>query len=612
MVSGMRSVEIRRSSPGLGTEMVVLDGLCPELRSLLPHARLNPLLIGSAPDPIDVVGEAVAAEPVETLHVVAHGRRGGFQLGGQWIDRQALIDHAATLARWGVQRVALWSCSLGQDHDFIALLAELTGAEVWSSDRPLGEGQIWRLTLSASSPVRSLDGTRLDEGMHEPRPPFLDAALSVWPYQLNQKCPDPFNTELAGILISNPLQIKGTKVQQNEITLATTQPAPEPGTMFFRQTESAGNNLIGSIYYVEDGREVQVEGELSRQVKSVDGSPQSVEGYYFVAKSLDVAYLLVTFTGDGGKENLSFFSPGGTYKTSSDFKCQSFFSPPVIAQIEDPGDPEPERFELPPDSSEPPIGGGGDAPGGSDNPGDEGGTPAGGGNPGDEGGSPGGGDTIEQLITVVDPEGNVLPDDAYTIQEDPNDNTITVDLNDADPDRPGDQTFDDGTYTVLFREEELGGIVVQSDVLQEVFGGPCVEALVAERSRRSSRKSGGKGESITGSRSNRLQALPGSGDMDVITGTSGPDVYRLGDQSGAFRALHGNRDYVRIAEFGPDDRLVLHGDSADYSQSGPLTLGGHSGYALSFRGDLIALIQGAQAGGAADFSGLSAAQISYI
>ena len=28
---------------------------------------------------------------------------------------------------------------------FIALLAELTGAAVWSSDRPLGEGQIWRL-----------------------------------------------------------------------------------------------------------------------------------------------------------------------------------------------------------------------------------------------------------------------------------------------------------------------------------------------------------------------------------------------------------------------------------------------------------------------------------
>jgi hypothetical protein len=369
--------------------------------------------------------------------------------------------------------------------------------------------------------------------------------------------------------------------------------------MFFRQRGSAGNNLIGSIYYIEDGREVEVEGELSRQVKSVDGSPQSVEGYYFVAKSLDVAYLLVTFTSDGGKDNLSYFSPGGTYKTSSDFKCQSFFSPAVIAQIEDPGDPEPERFELPADSNEPPGGGGGDTPGGS-------------GTPPDEGGTPGGGGTIEQLITVVDPEGDVLPDDAYTVKEAPNDNTITVDLNDADPDRPGDQPFDDGTYTVLFREEELGGIVVQSDTLKDVFGGPCVEALVAARSRRSSRRSGGKGESITGSRSNRLQALPGSGEVDVVTGTSGPDVYRLGDQSGAFRAEHGNRDYVRIADFGADDRLVLHGVPADYSQSGPLILDGHAGYAVSFRGDLIALIQGGQGGGAFDSSGLSAAHISYI
>ena len=437
------------------------------------------------------------------------------------------------------------------------------------------------------------------DAVHGPQPPFSEAALRVWPYQLNQKCPDPFNTELAGILISTPLEIKGTRVQQNEITLASTQPAPESGTMFFRQRGSAGNNLIGSIYYIEDGREVEVEGELSRQVKSVDGSPQSVEGYYFVAKSLDVAYLLVTFTSDGGKDNLSYFSPGGTYKTSSDFKCQSFFSPAVIAQIEDPGDPEPERFELPADSNEPPGGGGGDTPGGS-------------GTPPDEGGTPGGGGTIEQLITVVDPEGDVLPDDAYTVKEDPNDNTITVDLNDADPDRPGDQPFDDGTYTVLFREEELGGIVVQSDTLKDVFGGPCVEALVAARSRRSSRRSGGKGESITGSRSNRLQALPGSGEVDVVMGTSGPDVYRLGDQSGAFRAEHGNRDYARIADFGADDRLVLHGGPADYSQSGPLILDGHAGYALSFRGDPIALIQGGQAGGAFDSSGLSAAQISYI
>ena len=91
------------------------------------------------------------------------------------------------------------------------------------------------------------------------------------------------------------------------------------------------------------------------------------------------------------------------------------------------------------------------------------------------------------------------------------------------------------------------------------------------------------------------------------TGTSGPDVYRHGDQSGAFRPEHGNRDYARIADFGADDRLVLHAGPADYSQSGPLILDGHAGYALSFRGDPIALIQGGQAGGAFDSSVLNAA-----
>lgn len=66
--------------------------------------------------------------PVGTLHLIAHGRPGAFRIGNVWIDAEALKAHAADLAHWGVETIALWSCHVGADADFVALLAELSGA----------------------------------------------------------------------------------------------------------------------------------------------------------------------------------------------------------------------------------------------------------------------------------------------------------------------------------------------------------------------------------------------------------------------------------------------------------------------------------------------------
>ena len=73
-------------------------------------------------------------EPVHALHVVAHGRPGAFRIGDQWIDAEALKRHAADLASWGVDTIALWSCHVGVDRDYTALLEELSGARLLSTD----------------------------------------------------------------------------------------------------------------------------------------------------------------------------------------------------------------------------------------------------------------------------------------------------------------------------------------------------------------------------------------------------------------------------------------------------------------------------------------------
>ena len=76
--------------------------------------------------------------PPRTLHLIAHGRPGAFRIGDVWIDAEALKAHAADLAHCGVETIALWSCHVGADAGFVALLAELTGARVLASADWLG------------------------------------------------------------------------------------------------------------------------------------------------------------------------------------------------------------------------------------------------------------------------------------------------------------------------------------------------------------------------------------------------------------------------------------------------------------------------------------------
>lgn len=50
-----------------------------------------------------------------TLHLIAHGRPGAFWIGDVWIDAEVLKAHAADLAHWDLETIALWSCHVGAD-----------------------------------------------------------------------------------------------------------------------------------------------------------------------------------------------------------------------------------------------------------------------------------------------------------------------------------------------------------------------------------------------------------------------------------------------------------------------------------------------------------------
>ena len=153
-------------------ELIVADGLCPAIATLLP-AGLHPVeALGAEPEPLQAIGALLQRHPgVHTLHLVAHGAPGGFRIGGQWIDRRVLSAYAETLGRWGVARIALWCCDTGADRAFVALLAELTGADVLASSGPLVGGE-------------HETSWRLGDGVGEMAAPFQPAQVETWPHRL--------------------------------------------------------------------------------------------------------------------------------------------------------------------------------------------------------------------------------------------------------------------------------------------------------------------------------------------------------------------------------------------------------------------------------------------
>ena len=75
-------------------------------------------------------------QPVEELHLVAHGNSCGIELAGQWVDHAQLLKHAQNLNGWGIRNYA-GCCHIGLNKSFILLLEDLTGADIFSNHQEI-------------------------------------------------------------------------------------------------------------------------------------------------------------------------------------------------------------------------------------------------------------------------------------------------------------------------------------------------------------------------------------------------------------------------------------------------------------------------------------------
>ena len=135
----------RLSAPVATSSLLVADAECGQIQDLISASKAPVLALAAQAQArlFAQISEGLrqqreAGQPVRTLHLIAHGRPGAFRFGDQWVDAEALRAHAAELAHWGVETIALWSCHGGADAGFVALLEELTGARVLASESWLG------------------------------------------------------------------------------------------------------------------------------------------------------------------------------------------------------------------------------------------------------------------------------------------------------------------------------------------------------------------------------------------------------------------------------------------------------------------------------------------
>ena len=72
--------------------------------------------------------------PLEELHLIAHGSSEGINIGNELIDSSKLNKYKSKLKKLNFKRIVLWSCHIGKNNNFISQLESLTGSEVFFNE----------------------------------------------------------------------------------------------------------------------------------------------------------------------------------------------------------------------------------------------------------------------------------------------------------------------------------------------------------------------------------------------------------------------------------------------------------------------------------------------
>jgi Ca2+-binding RTX toxin-like protein len=128
------------------TTLVIFDSQVADLpllyKALLPGSIAH--TIQPNQDSIDTITNLLTQTGATKLAIIAHGQPGAIQIGNGVIDRAMLEARSGLLQEWGLDSIALYSCEVGIDAEFIRRFGELTGVQISASTSKLGAGN-WEL-----------------------------------------------------------------------------------------------------------------------------------------------------------------------------------------------------------------------------------------------------------------------------------------------------------------------------------------------------------------------------------------------------------------------------------------------------------------------------------
>ncbi len=128
------------------------EQLLADLRASTTEGReLEVFLLDGSRDGVEQISEVLAGyKDVDAIHIVSHGSEGAVQLGDTWLSSETLSAYEVALSGWAdtlsqEADLLFYGCDLAggaTGGEFVASLAQLTGADGAASDDLTGSAQL--------------------------------------------------------------------------------------------------------------------------------------------------------------------------------------------------------------------------------------------------------------------------------------------------------------------------------------------------------------------------------------------------------------------------------------------------------------------------------------
>ena len=270
--------------PAPGANVVLIDTQLTNYsllaRAAAPGSKIF-LYDGATESANEVLGEVQnwatsTHSQIQNLSIMSHGVGGAFELGDQWISATALPQTAAAWQQLSTVLTAgadidLFGCNVSQSgstgQTLLNQLASLTGAQVFASNNPTGQGGDWK----------------------------LEAASTNGQAQLASGLAIPFNTQLLN-------RYTGTLTTIAIDSTSSASVAAAANSLTFSQTVNSGSNglLVVEVALNNAGTTVSSVTYGGTSLTYLDSAVQvmmDTEIWYLVAPTVGTANVVVTTTG---------------------------------------------------------------------------------------------------------------------------------------------------------------------------------------------------------------------------------------------------------------------------------------------------------------------------